>query len=421
MEQDQQSALAESARTTFHAHAATYVVINLLPAVLGVASVFIFIRVFGHAVYGQYAVALGISLTAATYAAGWLVQSILRFQAQWERDGSGARFAATVGTSLLAASAVAIIAAYIIALTSLEISFAGAALTLAVIPLAAAYQVTFATVQARLEPRRVLIAESVKAAALVGLPLILLLWLPHTPAILLLGVVFGYGAGLLVLFRWRLRPGNTDREALTVLWNFGWPLGLWLGFSQLLAVVDRYLIAHMLDFAAAGSYASVFDLTRKGFLLALSPVTLAVHPMLTRLWTEERRAEAMNLLRYALRWQIALSAVGVIGLIAIEPYLMASLLGKGAAAGAGLLLPLAMGSAIWSISLLLHKTLELRNRTRLMLWSLMGASALNIAFDIVAIPRVGITGAAWGTVVGSTAYMIFVILAARAARGASLP
>jgi O-antigen/teichoic acid export membrane protein len=402
----------------FRGHAALYLGSNVLPAILGFASVFVFVRLFGTETYGRFGVGVGIALTGASYGVGWVVQGILRFQTDAAASGRARVFAGTVGSLALAATAVACVPALILLLRIRGGNGSLVLMSLAVLAASSCYQVFFAVTQAQLQPRRLLWAESAKAILFVGLPLVLL-WQGHAGTTPLLGgMLAGYIAGAVILATTDVRLERPDRATAVALWQFGWPIGLWLGCSQLLSYSDRYLIAHYYGYDAAGAYASVFDLVRKGFIVALSPITLAVHPLLVRLWEEKRYAESRSVLKHAMQWQLGLGVLGIIILVLATPIVGRLLLAERAAEGSALILPIGVGSVLWTAARLAHKPLELLKRTRVMLWILTGAAALTLLLELSFLPVFGPVAAAWATVAGSGAYLAAVWTVQHRARAA---
>jgi O-antigen/teichoic acid export membrane protein len=376
---------------------------TIVPGVLAFAGVIVFIRVFGAAEYGRYSVASGIAGSAGGYATGWLAQGLLRYRG----DIASRRASVEHDRVLFTAGIAAMLAVLLIGVLFRESVRGIASLTAFTAMLMAFYQVFSASVQADLAARRLAAAEILRAAALVALPLILVV--THTAALsastLMMGVVASYVAASLFL-RPTFRPLAVTGPAqhLGMIWSYGWPVGMWLGTSQLMTYADRYVLAHLMGYQAAGEYAALADMIRKGFMLVLAPVTLSVHPLVMRAWSDGDSSGARALLDGAMRIQIAF-CIGAIAIVTVLSHLIRSMI---PGAPIGVVIPLAIGSAGWSLAMIAHKPLELLQRTRRMLIWIITAATLTIVAMIWAVPRFGFAGAAWSSSLGAFLYLLSV-------------
>jgi O-antigen/teichoic acid export membrane protein len=111
-----------------------------------------------------------------------------------------------------------------------------------------------------------------------------------------------------------------------------------------------------------------------------------------------------------MRASIALGvAVGAVAWVA-APWLLPLIFGREYAPGVGALQVLALGSVFVFATWILHAAAISINLDRRLVYTTLVGLGANIALNFVLIPRLGIEGAAWATVLAEalTAAMLFV-------------
>jgi O-antigen/teichoic acid export membrane protein len=142
-------------------------------------------------------------------------------------------------------------------------------------------------------------------------------------------------------------------------------------------------------------------------------VTQAVYPHLARL---SHRADRQKVDSLLLRAGLLLLLIGSISLPVIflcRDFIVRFALSGQDPAAAALILPLAAGGFVWQLALLAHKPLELANRTTTMLVIMIAAVALKCVLNFWMLPRWGLIGAAFATLLAGLCYCALCLLAAR--------
>ena len=391
-----------------------YAASKVTPGLAGLAAVFLFIRMVGQEAYGRYGLAWSVANAAAAFFTGWIGQSLLRYYRECEHL-EGVRHALRKGVGLS-------IGAGVVSIVLLNAALPGdqgfgwpalASVLLAFIGLSL-FQIRTNSLQAQLQPGRVVRLSTVQAGLGLGIPLLLLLVLARTHTALLLGLGASYLVSLSLAGRgpWigaaapRSGPMNpTGGPLLLRFWSYGWPLSFWFVCVSLLPVADRYFIQKYYDFSAVGGYSGLYDVVVRSFSLLLFPIAMAAHPRIMNLWNEGREDEARAMLAWAIVVQVAIFAVVALGAWMLSSTLFALALPELDPSWHQLLLPLLAGGFLWQLALLAHKPLELAHRTGSMLTAAFIALIVHGVGDALLLPRYGVTAAPWMLVVSGTVYI----------------
>ncbi len=401
-----------------------YFLSKVVPGLMGFFSVAIFVRMVGYEQYGRYAVAFATVTAFSAGVAGWLSQSMLRFQSMHHGTAEAESFnratdAGLLLSALLGGSALGL-ALWLSRTHSAAIVGVSVGLYLAML----VYAFEMTGLQAALDSRGVVRMETIRALGAFAIPLVLIFASPRRHYwLLLLGILGGYlipltgrafrGSGHRAIMILR-RPllDEQERGFLRNMWSYGWPVALWLFSQQSLVVSDRYFIQRFLGYSAAGVYASMYDVIVRSFSLLFAPITLAVHTALMHHWNTGSRHLTRRILTQAIKYESLLFLPVAVGLFFGSNWTSRLVLGHENPEAASIVLPLAIGGFLWQLALLAHKPLEILCQTKRMLVGGLAALAVNIAGNYYLVPRFGYRAAAYLSVASSLVYlmMLFVLI-----------
>jgi O-antigen/teichoic acid export membrane protein len=413
------TAEAKELKRTLFRDGFNYFLSKIIPGLMGFLSVLVFVRLLGVEQYGRYAVIFAFVMAWASGLSGWLSQGMLRFQSQWHEPEDTASFlrSTILGTGISATAGFIFLG---IAMPALGIE-KGWSLVIPLTLLGAliVYIVATARFQASLQSRKVLWLEATRAVLCFLIPVsLLVLTRTRDYRLLLLGIAIGYSLPLAGWILLRERPGRHHamrlldgpsaraRKVLGEIWRFGWPVAVWLLCQQGLLVSDRYFLQRFSGYADAGVYASMYDLIVRSFSLIFMPVTLAIHPLVMKLWNSGKRGEAVRAIRSGVIYQLLLFIPVGIGFYFLAPFVTRLVLGSQNAAGSALVLPLAVGGFLWQVCLLSHKPLEILCQTKRMLVGIACSLAINVSGNWLLVPRYGYRAAAYLTIASALAYLL---------------
>jgi O-antigen/teichoic acid export membrane protein len=392
---------------------------------MGLLSVPVFIRIIGLDEYGRFAVIVPLLMAVAGASSGWLAQGILRFHPAAAERRRQVEFDRAVTRGILGSLLVTSIALGGV-LAGLHYSAFVSLTALAFCLSLLTYTVGLAKFQAQLKPTSVLRREIVRSIGGFLFPVMLVTIAGRKQfELLLLGQAVAYTIGFVPSLRRRNRSqrigadisGATSsysgREIVGQLWRFGWAVGLWLLLSQLLPVIDRWVIQRSTGYRSAGVYASLYEIAIRSFSFLMFPLTQAAHPRIMRSWNDGQVARAYEIIRSSIGYQAVIFLAVLVAVSVFAHRITAFILGFDDRTAARMLPLLIFGGFLWQLALLLHKPLEIMQRTGTMLAGMAAVVVLNFAASWLFIPRFGYEAAAYIFVLSACSYVAFTLCVTR--------
>jgi O-antigen/teichoic acid export membrane protein len=226
---------------------------NILSALLGLLSVFVFTRLFSPHDYGTYLLGVGFASVISVFLVGWFRNLILSGHAR--DDGPDVR--GLVISGYLICCLAAPFAYGLGRLVGLDATAALAAVVLSVA--IGLFELTQDLVRARLMAFTVMKATLVRAAAVLCLGIAVALFSP-TGFLLLLSSALAYLLAVFVQSRaaWRGTVVSFDASGLLAVARRGLPLTLSLTLLAVSSVTDRFMIAKLVGAPEGMSRASIW-------------------------------------------------------------------------------------------------------------------------------------------------------------------
>ena len=393
---------------------------KIVPGLMGLISVPVFIRLIGLDQYGRFAVAVAILMAVGGASSGWLAQGILRFHpVTGDPRGREITFGravhvGTLGTVLFASLLLALI---LVGLHTPPLTLlAAVAFCFSFVM----YTVTLAKFQARLQPVIVLRREILRSVGSFVFPVALVLITGRKQfELVLLGQAIAYAIAFLPSSQWLGHPNehgtailqklgadtSSASQTISQLWRYGWAVGLWLLLSQGLPVIDRWTIQKFASYSSAGIYSSLYEVAIRSFSFLVFPLTQAAHPRIMRAWNEGEFAASYRIIRYSVQTQLIIFMVALAGVVLAAHRVTRLILGFDDSSAARILPVLFVGGFLWQLALLVHKPLEIEQRTGAMLAAMSVVVALNIAACFQFIPRYGYPAAAYILALSACCYI----------------
>lgn len=229
-----------------------------------------------------------------------------------------------------------------------------------------------------------------------------------------LGIAMVDVVGFVVLLRWFLRHyqvslGSVSGELTMRLVKFGAPLLVTEMAYLLLTYVDRYMIIGYHDEGALGLYSVGYNLASYVGELLMFSLANAVIPIYVRVYQDEGRERTEEFLSRCLYYWFVAAIPIFFGYLAISHELFITLASEKYAQAATFSPVILAASLFLGVNYILNAGLYIAKRS-LVLLSVMGATlVINVAANMVLLPRFGIEGAATAKLiaaVGSTALTV---------------
>lgn len=385
-------------------HSALYTVARGLPGLINFSALVVYTRLLNPDAYGRYAmVVAGVGLFNAVLF-HWLTMGLLRFLPAYAERQSVFLEAVAAGYLLLAAcTGVLGIAAFLIVPDAWRsVVVIGVLLLWA----QAWFEINLEMLRCRLAPLRYGLMSTLKAllALASGAALVLYGWDAQGP---LLGMLVGSTIAALVFSRgvWRgARPTRNARPILREITQYGLPLTATFATAFILSSTDRFLLGWLIGADAAGLYAAGYDLTSYSLGTLMMVVNLAAYPLAVRALERDGTLAAEQQLRRNGQLLFALALPAAAGFSLCATNIAHAVLGGEFQYAAASLIPWIALSALLAGLKAYHLDLafQLGKNTLGQLWVTLAAALINLLLNLVWIPRFGVMGAAYATVVAYT-------------------
>jgi O-antigen/teichoic acid export membrane protein len=365
---------------------------NILSAVLGLLSVFIFTRLFSPHDYGVYLLGVGFAVVVSVFLVGWFRNLILSGHAR--NDGTDVR--SVVISGYLICCLTAPIAYGLGRLVGLD---SWAALAAVVLSIAIGlFELTLDLVRARLMALTVLRATLVRSASLLCLGVAVALLSP-TGVLLLLSSALAYLLAVLVQSRaaWGGTVIRFDVAALTAVAKQGLPLTLSLTLLGISSVSDRFIIANLAGAADAGRYIAGLDLVRQTLMIPAISAAAAFFPLAVQIHAKQGNAAARLHLGECVELLLSITLPACLGFAIISSHVANVVLGADFREVAIQTMPIVAVAVIFQIltQQYLHASFLLSGRNSFYLINTATIIAVNVILSYVLISRYGTIGAAW--------------------------
>ncbi len=370
---------------------------NILSALVGLLSVFIFTRLFSPQDYGIYLLGIGFASVISTFLAGWFRNLILSGHAR--DDGTDVRGLVITGYLVCCLAAPA---AYELGrLVGLDAAAAAAAVGLAIA--IGLFELTQDLVRARLLAVTVMRATLVRALSALGLGVIVA-FLGPTGIFLLVSSTLAYLLAVLVQSRaaWRGTVVKFDGPALFTAAKQGLPLTLSLTLLAISSVTDRFMIANLVGPAEAGKYIAGLDLVRQTLMMPAISAAAAFFPLAVKIHASRGPAAVQAHLGECVELLLSITLPACLGFAVVSSHVANVVLGVGFRDLAAQTMPIVAIAVIFQIltQQYLHVSFLLSGRSSFYLINTASIIAANVILSYVFISKYGTTGAAWARLGG---------------------
>jgi O-antigen/teichoic acid export membrane protein len=185
-----------------------------------------------------------------------------------------------------------------------------------------------------------------------------------------------------------------SRDLLGVANKYGFPLVLVGSAATILDSGDRYVIQYFLNSAAVANYSVVYDLSSFLASFLLTPIRLAIVPIIFSLWTDQGDEATTAFAAKALKHIFLLIIPVILGFSALGKEIIAILASAKYADTGGLIPYVIAGLLIGEINFLLTSGLRTQKKTAILAWITVASGVLNVILNVIFVPYYGIKGSA---------------------------
>jgi O-antigen/teichoic acid export membrane protein len=365
---------------------------NILSALLGLLSVFVFTRLFSPHDYGIYLLGVGFASVVSVFLVGWFRNLILSGHAR--DDGTDVR--GVVISGYFICCLVAPIAYLLGRLVGLDASAALAAVLLSVA--IGLFELTQDLVRARLMALTVMKATLVRSASVLCLGIFVALFSPRG-FLLLLSSALAYLLAVFVQSRvaWRGTVVRFDAASLSGIAKQGLPLTVSLTLLAISSVTDRFMIANLVGAADAGRYVAGLDLVRQTLMMPAMSAAAAFFPLAVRIHANQGNAATRSHLAECAELLLCITLPACLGFAVISSHVANVVLGPDFRELAAQAMPVVALAVIFQVltQQYLHASFLLAGRNSLYLINTASIIAANVILSYALVSKYGTLGAAW--------------------------
>lgn len=389
-------------------HSAIYLAARGVPGVLNLVAIALYTRLLPSEEYGRYVLILAGAGLGVTILFSWLQMALIRYYPIYEQDPAPLlRTVATILMGLLTTTALITFAiAWIAGRTHPELK----PLLLygwLVMSFSAWFDHTLALKRVLLRPAEYALMTSIKAILATSVGVGTAILVERSFVAPLAGLIVGAGTAS-VLFgglRWIQRLSVVDPNTLRELFRYGAPFTFTFALSFVVSSSDRFLLAGFLNESAAGIYAAAYDLSQQTITMLLMTVNLAAFPLVLRALEAGGVPAAQSQLRANFSLLMGVGFPATAGLAILSPNIAHIFLGLTFREQAQPIIPwIAFAALLAGVrSYYFDQAFQLTRTTVHQVWIMGLAAFVNIALNMFWIPKLGLMGAVYSTVI---AYLI---------------
>ena len=364
---------------------------NILSALLGLLSVFIFTRLFSPHDYGIYLLGVGFASVVSTFLAGWFRNLILSRHAR--NDGTDVRGLVISGYIVCCLAAPA---AYGLGrLVGLDAIAAAAAVGLAIA--VGLFELTQDLVRARLRAVMAMKATLVRAAAAVGLGVAVTMFSPTGYLLLISSAMACLIAVSVQSSAWRGTIFKFDRSSLLAAAKQGLPLTLSLTLLAIANVTDRFMIANLVGSAEAGKYIAGLDLVRQTLMMPAMSAAAVFFPLAVKIHAGQGPKAVRSHLGECVELLLGITLPACLGFAVVAPHVANIILGADFRETAAMTMPIVAVAVIFQVltQQYLHASFLLSGRNSFYLINAASIIAANMILSYLFVSDYGTIGAAW--------------------------
>ena len=396
-----------------------YIPVNLANILVSFGSILILTRLLDAAEYGRYALIMVVMQMAHTMIFTWMEAAMERFHARAEREGNLRDHLFT----LYRTAVIMCLGGLLLFMTAIYLSPLSHDIK-TILTFALASTATQTILRLGLEAHkaanrvtRYSITYSAQMTISFTIGIMLIILTPLREAGPFAGLLIG---NLLVLcfdlpcMLKRMKGGTYQPDRTKSYLLYGLPICFSLMLEYALSTSDRFVIAAMLGEADVGRYSAGYGLANRSIDVLFIWIGLAVTPMLVRTLETAGEAECIEQLKHygATLLLVTMPAAVGLGLVAQPASIM---LGEPVREAGAQIIPWIVGAGVVNgmISYYIQRAFMLGGKTKMLPITMIAPMVLNLGLNILLLPKFGLMGAVYATVISYGFGLVLAFIVAR--------
>ena len=389
-----------------------YSISKIIPGLAGLISVVLFFRLIGSEEYGKYSIIFSFTNLIAAFSLGWLNQSILRYRSTFS---STKKIISPVFLGFTLGIIIVITLLIITSVFQFPIIFSSKHIIFLAFSVGI-FNILKFTFQSEELPKKVILITSIQSILIIICSFLLLNYHKNNSESLILAVSLAYLIPILPYINF-FNSNFISKKNMNIIipfFNYGFPISIWLGISLSLNFLDRFFIEYYFGTLLMGSYAGLSEFIIRIFSIVIFPITLAIHPIIMNKWNKNRNIhESLIALLIAGLTQLSICIIILIPLVLFKDsffYFIQSMIPELDVSMKEIMIPIFIGGFLWQLALLLHKPLEIQERTWVMVGCILCSLIANITGNILFLPKFGIIATVYTMIISALIYIISSVL-----------
>jgi O-antigen/teichoic acid export membrane protein len=393
-----------------------YLPAKVVPALVGVIAIPVLTHFLSAEQYGKYILAMTSLSLIAALCISWLVSITIRFYVIYGIQTLFQKSCRLIVYSILLASTLWLGASQL-----LEETLGGGLLIAAGLVWLIAYGV-FEYFSGWLRSRNLPLSYSLAMSwrSLAGLLIVVVLFNLgfQGGAIVVLGFAIAMLIGLFFLPSHALNGDSLHLKSeelkldVNALLGYGIPVAISNMVIVGLSIADRYIINYQMGVESVAIYSANYDLAEKTIFFVNSILLLSSSVIGFRIFEREGEAKAADFLSSLMRLYLLVAPPLVLALAILSASISKILLPDQYHSGAFVVPVVATGGLLVGVLHRYSLVLSFNKRNDIIMWCSACALLVNIISCFLLIPKYGILGAAYSTLIAYALWLIFIRLAA---------
>ncbi len=397
-------------------HLFGYLPVNMVSGLVSFGGVFLFTRLLGAEEYGRYALAFSTLHLIHTFTLTWCEAAGYRFTAEAEANNRlPHHFRTSLSLAVVSLVPALIVLGIVMAMLHAAPEFRNVLMWLIVL-LPASVVINLA-LESHKAGQRVTRYSAVEIGRTLGgfILGVLLAWLGgYGAAAPLIGMAVAFTIAALTELVWLVRQsrgGQVQISDAKRYFTYGTPVAMALILDLILSASDRFLIAFFIDEAAVGAYAAGYGVADKTVLMICAWAAMAGAPLVMEAFEKHGKKAAEDQARGLAQTLILIAFPAAVGIAIVAHPLSEVMIGEDLRDQARRIIPWIAFAGLFN-GFLIHyfsEAFQLARKTGERALIMIVPALLNIGLNIVLLPRIGLMGAVYATVV---CYVLAVVLLA---------
>lgn len=394
-----------------------YLVVKILPALSGLLTIFILTRVLSNSLYSNYAFVTAIILLFGQLISGWINSSIIYFYPDYLASNNLDILKINIiilQFFLFVIGAVGFAIACYLGLQDFILIILGLLLMLSQTFINLLYSFLQAERRVLVQIKSTIIQSIVQILGMISCYYFFKENLYVVFAVLFISYFFASNYVMYCDKIYELLWSNKIQSVFNIsiakrVLAYGLPICIWFFASQFYAIGDRILFKYFDITFLVGNYASFRDLSvgLSGFITM--PLLMASHPIIIQMAKENvDKLEVENLIKQNIKILTTLFTIVFAGIFLFGEWVLLYIVGEKYLLDSNLMFLVVLSIFLGTISMYLHKGLEVKGKTLLMAKIAVLVAVLSLLLNIFLLPLYGINAACVVAVLAQIFYNILV-------------